>query len=274
MTSNLFDLDGSVAAVIGATGMLGGAIAEGLAAHGARVAILGRNAERGEAKAKTIRDSGGRAVFIPADAMSRDSLEHARESIDREMGPTDVLVSAAGGNSPRASVTEDQALADLPLDAWRENFDMNLVAGALLPAQVFGAAMAERGRAGSPGSIINIASVASHIPVSRGVAYSAAKAALLNLSMFLAREWATSGVRVNTITPGFFPAEQNKRLLFNEDGSPTERGGQILGRTPMARFGQPAELIGAAVYLASHRASGFVTGSDLVVDGGFLSSTV
>ena len=274
MTNNLFDLDGSVAAVIGATGMLGGAIAEGLAAHGARVAILGRNAERGEAKAEAIRDSGGEAVFVQADAMSRDSLEHARESIDRELGPADVLVSAAGGNSPRASVTEDQAIADLPLDAWRENFDMNLVAGALLPAQVFGAAMAERGRTGSPGSIINIASVASHIPVSRGVAYSAAKAALLNLSMFLAREWATSGVRVNTITPGFFPAEQNKRLLFNEDGSPAPRGGQILGRTPMARFGEPAELVGAAVYLASHRASSFVTGSDIVVDGGFLSYTV
>lgn len=271
---NLFDLEGSVAAVIGATGMLGGAIAEGLASHGARVAILGRNAESGESRASAIRDSGGNAVFVPVDAMVRDSLERARETIERALGPSDVLVSAAGGNSPRASVTEEQAFGNLPLDAWRENFDVNLVAGALLPAQVFGAAMAERGKTGTPGSIINIASVSSHIPVSRGVAYSAAKAALLNLSRFLAREWATSGVRVNTITPGFFPAEQNKRLLFNEDGSPTERGGTILGRTPMARFGEPAELIGAAVYLASHRASGFVTGSDLVVDGGFLSYTV
>ena len=271
MTESLFDLEGSVAAVIGATGMLGGAIAEGLAKHGARVAVVGRNADRGEARAEAIREAGGGAVFVEADAMSRDSLEHARDSIKRELGVCDVLVSAAGGNSPLASVTEQQALGDLPLDAWRENFDMNLVAGALLPAQVFGTAMAARG---TPASIINIASVSSHIPVSRGVAYSAAKAALLNLSKFLAREWATQSVRVNTITPGFFPAEQNRALLFNPDGTPTERGALILGRTPMQRFGDPSELVGAAVYLASHRASGFVTGSDLCVDGGFLSYTV
>ena len=271
MTHNRFDLSGSTAAVIGATSMLGGAIAEGLAQHGARVAVLGRNADRGGARAKAIRESGGEAVFVEADAMSRDSLERAHETIEAELGSCDVLVSAAGGNNPRASVTEDQPLADLPLDAWRDNFEMNLVAGALLPAQVFGVAMAGRD---TPGSIINIASVASHIPVSRGVAYSAAKAALLNLSQFLAREWAQAGVRVNTITPGFFPAEQNRALLFNPDGSPTPRGEQILGRTPMHRFGDPAELVGAAVFLASHAASGFVTGTDLRVDGGFLSYTI
>lgn len=270
MNKSLFDLSGSVSAVIGATGMLGGAIAEGMAAHGAAVAVLGRNAERGEARAAAIRGRRGRAVFFAVDAGDRDSLENAHAGIERELGPCDVLVSAAGGNDPRASVTETQPIEDLPTDAWRENFDMNLVAGALLPAQVFGPPMIARG----VGSIINVASVAAHIPVSRGVAYSAAKAALLNLSMFLSREWAARGVRVNTITPGFFPTEQNRALLFNQDGSPTPRAQQILGTTPMGRFGEPAELVGAAVFLASHAASGFVTGADLRVDGGFLSSTI
>jgi len=153
---------------------------------------------------------------------------------------------------------------------WRANFDLNLAAGALLPAQEFGPAMCERGR----GSIINISSVAAHLPLSRVVAYSAAKAAVQNLSQFLAREWAPRGVRVNTITPGFFPAEQNRRLLFEENGQPTPRAQSILGHTPMGRFGQPSELIGAAIFLASEAASGFVTGSDLRVDGGYLCQTI
>ncbi len=267
---DLFDLTGSVAAVIGGTGSLGGAIAEGLGAHGARVAVLGRSVERGEARAGAIRAGGGEAVFIPADAGDPGALRRAHGEIEGTLGACDILVSAAGGNDARASVTSEQRFEDLPADAWRANFDTNLVAGALFPAQVFGPAMVARGQ----GSIINIASVAAHIPVSRGVAYSAAKAALLNLSMFLAREWAPAGVRVNTITPGFFPAEQNRALLFRPDGSPTARGEQILGSTPMHRFGDPAELVGAAIFLASHRASGFVTGTDVRVDGGFLSSTI
>ncbi|MAY75938.1 MAG: D-mannonate oxidoreductase [Phycisphaerae bacterium] len=267
---NLFDLSGSVVAVIGATGTLGGAIAQGLAAHGATIAVLGRNAERGGERVKAIEAAGGAARFVQADALDRSSLEGAREEIERELGPCDVLVSAAGGNDARASVTDQQSFEELPLDAWRANFDMNLVAGALLPAQAFGPAMVERGQ----GSIINIASVAAHIPVSRGVAYSAAKAALLNLSTFLSREWATKGVRVNTITPGFFPADQNRALLFDEKGEPTARARQILGATPMNRFGASEELVGAAVFLASHRASGFVTGTDVRVDGGFLSATI
>jgi NAD(P)-dependent dehydrogenase (short-subunit alcohol dehydrogenase family) len=130
--------------------------------------------------------------------------------------------------------------------------------------------MVERKR----GSIINIASVSAHLPLSRVVTYSAAKAAVLNLTQFLSREWAPYGVRVNSITPGFFPAEQNRRLLFNDDGSPTPRAQSILTHTPMARFGEASELIGAAIFLASTRASGFVTGIDLRVDGGFLSQTI
>jgi NAD(P)-dependent dehydrogenase (short-subunit alcohol dehydrogenase family) len=128
--------------------------------------------------------------------------------------------------------------------------------------------------ASGKGSIINIASVSAHLPLSRVVTYSAAKAAVMNLTQFLSREWATSGVRVNSITPGFFPAEQNRRLLFNEDGTPTPRAQSILGHTPMARFGESQELVGAAVFLASPKAASFVTGIDLRVDGGFLSQTI
>jgi NAD(P)-dependent dehydrogenase (short-subunit alcohol dehydrogenase family) len=130
--------------------------------------------------------------------------------------------------------------------------------------------MVRRGK----GSIINIASVSAHVPLSRVVAYSAAKAAVLNLSQFLAREWAPKGVRVNSITPGFFPAEQNRRVLFNPDGTPTARTQTIMGHTPMERFGEPRELIGAAIFLASARASSFVTGADVRVDGGFLCRTI
>jgi NAD(P)-dependent dehydrogenase (short-subunit alcohol dehydrogenase family) len=130
--------------------------------------------------------------------------------------------------------------------------------------------MASRGH----GSIINIASVSAHLPLSRIVAYSAAKAAVLNLTRFLAREWAAKGVRVNSITPGFFPAEQNRRLLFNPDGTPTPRAQAVLGHTPMRRLGEPNELVGAAIFLASAKASGFVTGADIRVDGGFLAQTI
>ena len=130
--------------------------------------------------------------------------------------------------------------------------------------------MAKRGH----GSIINIASVSAHLPLSRVVSYSAAKAAVLNLSLFLAREWAPKGVRVNTITPGFFPAEQNRKLLFNDDGSPMPRTKSIWGHTPMGRFGESHELVGACIFLASHSASSFVTGTDIRVDGGFLSQTI
>ena len=147
---------------------------------------------------------------------------------------------------------------------------LNLAGGVLLPCQVFGENMLAAGR----GSIINIASLAGMTPLSRVVAYAAAKAAVLNLTRFLAREWAARGVHVNALSPGFFPAEQNRPLLYNEDGSFTERGGQVIGHTPMARFGEPEELAGAAVWLAAPRASSFVTGQNIVVDGGFSAVTI
>ncbi|NCY22230.1 SDR family oxidoreductase [bacterium] len=268
-SENRFDLSGEVAVVLGGTGGLGGAMAEGLAAAGAKVAILGRNQERGDARAKEISKSG-KAIFISSDALDAKSLEQAEQKIEKELGPITILVNAAGGNQPAAVVTPENPVTKLALSAWKENFDLNLVGGALLPCQIFGQGMLRRKK----GSIINIASVSAHIPLSKVVAYSAAKAAVLSLTQFLAREWAPHGVRVNTITPGFFPADQNRKLLFKEDGSPTDRAKSIMGHTPMGRFGEPSELVGAAVFLASPKASGFVTGIDLRVDGGFLSQTI
>ncbi len=267
---NLFDLTGEVAVVLGATGVLGGAMAEGLAAAGAKVAVLGRNTERGEARVRSIQQQGGVAEYFSADALDQSSLKAAREALSNRLGAPTILVNAAGGNDPRVTVTPEHPFEEIDIADWRENFDMNLVGGALVPSQVFAPAMKNNRK----GSIINIASVAAHLPLSRVVAYSAAKAAVLNLTRFLAREWAPYNVRVNSITPGFFPGEQNRRLLFNEDGTATARGQLILGHTPISRFGEPSELVGATVFLASEKASGFITGIDLRVDGGFLAQTI
>ena len=268
--AGLFDLSGETAVVIGATGVLGGALAQGLAEAGAKVAVLGRNVARGEARAKEIGNQGGQAEFFVADATQKQSLSDAHRAVVSSLGAPSILVNAAGGNDPKVTVSGERAFEQISLKDWQASFDLNLVGGVLLPCQEFGPAMVVRKR----GSIINIASVASHLPVSRVVAYSAAKAAVLSLTQFLAREWAGEGVRVNSITPGFFPAEQNRKLLFNDDGSPTARTQAIWSHTPMRRFGEPGELIGAALFLASHKASSFVTGTDVRVDGGFLAQTI
>jgi NAD(P)-dependent dehydrogenase (short-subunit alcohol dehydrogenase family) len=270
MKENLFDLSGETAVVIGATGVLGGEMASALAAHGARVAVAGRSAERGMERVRAIEAAGGEAAFFPVDASNPESLHELREAVAAKWGPTTVLVNAAGGNDPAVTVTAEHPVQSIAKADWERSFDLNLVGGALLPCQEFGPAMIVRGG----GSIVNIASVSAHLPLSRVIAYSAAKAAVLNLTKFLAREWASAGVRVNSITPGFFPAEQNRRLLFHDDGTPTERARQILAHTGMGRFGEPRELRGAVVFLASRAASGFVTGTDLRVDGGFLSQTI
>ncbi len=268
--TDLFRLDGETAAVIGATGVLGGGLARGLAAAGAHVAVLGRNAERGQACVDAIVKAGGQARFIACDATDAASLAAARDAVASAWGVVSVLVNAAGGNDPKVTVVGERKFEDVARADWLANFDLNLIGGCLLPCQCFGPAMVAAGK----GSIINIASVSAHIPLSRVVSYSAAKAAVLSLTQFLSREWAAKGVRVNSITPGFFPAEQNRKLLFNDDGSPTARAQQILGHTPMGRFGTDAELVGAAVFLASPKAASFVTGIDLRVDGGFLSQTI
>src|SRR5262249_47355053 len=204
----------------------------------------------------------GEACFFSADAVDRQSLQAAHRSITAAFGPPSILINAAGGNDPKVTVTAERPFEAIDLADWQAAFDLNLCGGVLLPCQEFGPAMVTRRK----GSIINIASVSGHIPLSRVVAYSTAKAAVLSLTMFLAREWAPSGVRVNSLTPGFFPAEQNRKLLFNDDGSPTARTMSIWGHTPMRRFGEPRELVGAALFLASPNASSFVTGTDIRVD--------
>jgi NAD(P)-dependent dehydrogenase (short-subunit alcohol dehydrogenase family) len=268
--NDLFDLSAEIAVVLGGTGTLGGAMAEALAGAGARVALVGRNADRGRERVHLIEAAGGRALFQEADAQNRDSLLTARHAIANRWGPPSVLVNGAGGNRPDATLPPGGDFCKLPLDAWQGVFDLNLTGGTLLPCQVFGETMLAAGR----GSVINIASMASILPLSRVVAYSAAKAAVLNLTRFLAREWATRGIRVNAISPGFFPAEQNRAMLLKPDGTFTERGQQIVGHTPMARFGEAHELAGAVVWLASPRASSFVTGQNIVVDGGFSAVTI
>jgi NAD(P)-dependent dehydrogenase (short-subunit alcohol dehydrogenase family) len=267
---DVFDLSGDVAVVIGGTGVLGGALAEGLGRAGAAVAVLGRNRERGEARIRQLADAGIRCSFQGCDAADRGSLERAHAAVTATLGAPTILVNAAGGNDPLVTVAGERRFEDLTLSDWEANQRLNLGAGVLLPCQVFGPGMVAR----RMGSIINIASVSAHVPLSRVASYACAKAAVLNLTQFLAREWARHGVRVNSITPGFFPAEQNRRLLFQEDGTPTERGRQILSHTPMARFGEAHELVGAAVFLACRAAAGFVTGADLRVDGGFLAQTI
>jgi NAD(P)-dependent dehydrogenase (short-subunit alcohol dehydrogenase family) len=232
--------------------------------------VLGRNAQRGEACVKRIQSAGGNARFFTADAVSRDSLRQAHQEVQKAFGAPSILVNAAGGNDPKVTVTGERTFDQIAVADWQANFDLNLIGGVLLPCQEFGPGMVSRGK----GSIINIGSVSAGVPLSRVVAYSAAKAAVISLTQFLAREWATKNVRVNAITPGFFPAEQNRRLLFNEDGTPTARAASILGHTPMARFGKSEELIGAAIFLASHKASSFVTGTDVRVDGGYLAQTI
>lgn len=270
MNQSLFDLSQETAVVIGGTGVLGGAMAMALAGAGARIAVLGRSAERGADRVKAIEEAGGTAMFHAVDALDRKSIETARNTVQDQMGPVGILVNAAGGNRPDATLPPGSDFCQLPLEAWQGVFDLNLVGGVLLPSQVFAETMLDNGR----GSIINIASLSGMTPLSRVVAYSAAKSAVINLTQFLSREWATRGIRVNAISPGFFPAEQNKALLFNQDGTYTERGGQIIGHTPMERFGEAGELGGAVVWLASQRASSFVTGQNIVVDGGFSSVTI
>lgn len=265
-----FDLSGEVVVCVGTSGALGSAFAAGFGEAGAKVAVVSRRLDAAESRAKEINARGGTAKAFQADALKKESLEKARDAIVSSLGNPTVLLNVAGGNDPKTTVTPDHLFESIALEDWKRNFDLNLVAGVLLPCQVFGPGMVARGK----GSIINIASVTAHIPLSRVVSYSAAKAGVLSLTKFLAREWGSKGVRVNSITPGFFPAQQNRALLFNPDGSPTERTRQILGHTPMHRFGEPSELVGAAIFLASDKASGFVTGADICVDGGFLAQTI
>jgi NAD(P)-dependent dehydrogenase (short-subunit alcohol dehydrogenase family) len=261
----LFSLSGKVAVVTGATGILGGAMARGLARVGARVGVLGRREERAEAVVREILGSGGEAMPLLADVLNEQRLRAAREAVLGRWGRMDILVNAAGGNVPGATLSDDATIFDLPREAFGEVFDLNLV-GTLLPIQVFGEAMTRE----TGGCIVNVSSMAAARPITRVAGYSAAKAAVDNLTRWLAVDLARryGNIRVNAVAPGFFLGEQNRALLVNEDGSLTERGRAIIEHTPVGRFGEPEELTGTVIWLCSPAAN-FVNGVVVPVDGGF-----
>jgi NAD(P)-dependent dehydrogenase (short-subunit alcohol dehydrogenase family) len=257
MSNGMFDLTGRVAAVIGGTGVLGGAVCHGLARAGAAVAVLGRSTDRGVARVGAIETDGGRAIAISADATDRASLEAAVDAIEARLGPVDILVNAPGVNS-------STPFFDIDLEEWHRLLDTNLTS-VFLACQVFARGMVERG---AGGSIINFSSASSGPPLSRVMTYSIAKAGINNLTQYLALELAPQRIRVNAIAPGFFPAEQNRRLLSDD------RLAAILAHTPTHRLGEPHELIGTVVWLAAPEASSFVTGAIVRVDGGFTAMTI
>ncbi len=248
----LFGLRGQVAVVIGGTGTLGGALADGLAQAGAQVIVAGNDLERGERRAAAIRSLGCQADFANVDATSREALHELLATSLKRTGVVDMLVNCAGVNSavPYAEITDED---------WQRVIDGNLTA-THRACQQFAPQMARQPQGGA---ILNIGSVTAHLPLSKVFAYAAAKAAVVNLTQNLAREYAPQKVRVNVLCPGFFPAEQNRKLLDEQ------RTTSILSQTPMARFGEPHELIGAALVMLSRVAGSFVTGAAYYVDGGF-----
>ena len=249
---NLFGLHNQTAIVIGGTGVLGGAICEGLAHAGAHVVVSGRSRERGEERSEAIRTAGGSASFCSVDASSLESLRDLRQRVVEDRGTVDILVNCAGVNSatPYEEISEEE---------WDRVVDGNLKA-THFGCQVFAPFMANQELGGA---ILNIGSVTSHLPLSKVYAYSASKAAVVNLTRNVAREYATQNVRVNALCPGFFPAEQNRKILT------AERVEKIMGQTPMNRFGEAEELLGAVILLCSRNAGSFITGAAYYVDGGF-----
>lgn len=271
------DLTGKTAVVTGGGGVLGSYFCKALAECGAKVAILDLHQEPADKIANEINASGGKAVGIAANVLDKESLQKAKEIIDKELGPCNILINGAGGNHPRGTTDDEfydlktvknnpdlKTFFQLDPEGVRFVFDLNFL-GTLLPSQVFGSDMA--GQKGSV--IINISSMNAYTPLTKIPAYSGAKAAISNFTQWLATYFSKAGIRVNAIAPGFLVTKQNEKLLFNDDGTPTDRTGKILNSTPMGRFGDPKELIGGLLYLLSEEAASFVTGVVLPIDGGF-----
>jgi NAD(P)-dependent dehydrogenase (short-subunit alcohol dehydrogenase family) len=255
--NSLFGLEGKTAVIIGGTGELCGAMAEGLAQAGAEVVLVGRSQEKADARLAKISSAGGTGYFIAGDLSSKDGIQAIMASVIERSGKVDILVNGAGANAATPFL-------EIPEEEWDRIFDVNLKA-VFLSCQVFGDYFVKRGEGGS---IINVGSMSAIIPLSRVFTYSATKAAVHNLSKNLAREWAEDKVRVNTLVPGFFPAEQNRKIL-----SP-DRVEAIMGHTPMNRFGNSEELVGVTLLLASDNAGSFITGTEIVVDGGYAAMTI
>lgn len=263
---SVFDIKDQVVVITGGTGVLGREIGTYLAHEGARVVLLGRRQDVGEALAEGIRAQGGDAAFYMCDVTDMEMVNGVRDQIVDRYGRVDALLNAAGGNMPGATIPPGKTLFDVQVEEFERVLNVNLT-GTLIPTQAFLKPMTEAGH----GSIVNFSSMAAFRPLTRVMGYAAAKAGISNLTAFLANEVATKfspSIRVNAIAPGFFLTDQNRALLTNPDGTLTERGQDVIRQTPFKRFGKPEELCGTIQYLIS-QASTFVTGTVAVVDGGF-----
>jgi len=261
--------------ITGAGGVLCGAFARALAADGHKVALLDLNLDAAETIAAEIRAAGGEAIAVKANVLDQEDLQAAHEAVSKAFGPCEVLINGAGGNNPKGTTTSEyfnkadlldenaRSFFDLDKDGVSFVFNLNFL-GTLLPTQAFAQDMLETG-----GCIVNISSMNAYTPLTKIPAYSGAKAAVTNFTQWLAVHFANCNIRVNAIAPGFFATNQNRALLFNEDGTPTARTHKILSQTPMGRFGEPEELLGTLRFLIDNDAAGFITGITVPVDGGF-----
>lgn len=261
-----FDITGQVAVITGAGGIICGVMAQEMAKKGVKVALLDLFVENAQKIADVINKEGGDAIAVKADVLSRESLEQARDIVLEKYGRVDILINGAGGNKKEATVSPELDFFHLDIDAFKWVFDLN-VTGAVLTTMVFGELLAKRGK----GNVINIASMATYHPLTNTVAYCGAKAAVANFTEWMATHFNqnySKQIRVNAIAPGFLLTTQNKFLMVNEDGTPTDRGQRVLNKTPMGRYGNPEEMAGPVIWLCSDAAS-FVNGSVIPVDGGF-----
>ena len=268
---SIFNLKGKIALITGGAGVLGSNFANVLAQQGVITGIVSQSIEKANKTVEAIEKNGGKAFAVQANVLNKEELEKARDFIAEKYGRLDILINAAGGNMPGATIQPDQAIYDMKTDDLQKVVDLNII-GTMLPSQVFSELFAKQ----KSGNIINISSASAQRPLTRVVGYSASKAAIDNFTQWMAVELASKygeGIRVNAISPGFFIGEQNRALLLTPEGKLTPRGEKIIEHTPMGRFGTPEDIDGALLFLCSDM-SKFVTGTILKVDGGFAATSI